>query len=192
MHIYVEVEEGDEVSEGVEEAEGGNEDAEGGNEEAEGGNEGDKEAEGGNRGDTDLVDSDYDIGEEENMQQCNVTDRVEEENMQWNEKDKVRKRKEPEGVQGNNASAARESPPPPAVPVFVPGPSMYSQLAMSNQHLSIQPRVQTRAPPPMIGSHGLPVYSSTSRASYGVNNPIIREGGHKFLDLSQSSQASDV
>ncbi|KAK4382958.1 hypothetical protein Sango_2825000 [Sesamum angolense] len=77
------------------------------------------------------------------------------------------------------------------VPVYKPGPSMYQQLQQSNQHLTLQPRVQIRAPPPMTSIHGLPVFSTTSRAQAGNHNPIITEGGQKFLDLSQLS-SSDV
>ncbi|KAL0419564.1 UNVERIFIED_CONTAM: hypothetical protein Sradi_1369900 [Sesamum radiatum] len=59
------------------------------------------------------------------------------------------------------------------VPVYKPGPSMYQQLQQSNQHLTLQPRVQIRAPPPMTSIHGLPVFSTTSRAQAGNHNPII-------------------
>ncbi|KAL2235206.1 UNVERIFIED_CONTAM: hypothetical protein Sindi_1252800 [Sesamum indicum] len=74
-----------------------------------------------------------------------------------------------------------------AAPVYKKGPSMYQQLQQSNQHLTLQPRVQIRAPPPMIGSQRLPVFSNTSRAPQGNRTAIIRDGGQKFLDLSQIS-----
>ncbi|KAL0379226.1 UNVERIFIED_CONTAM: hypothetical protein Sradi_3228100 [Sesamum radiatum] len=75
-------------------------------------------------------------------------------------------------------------------PVYRPGPSMYQQLQQSNPQL--HPRVQIRAPPPMIGVHGLPVFSTASRTQSGTNhNPIITEGGQKYLDLSQIS-STDV
>ncbi|KAL0305105.1 UNVERIFIED_CONTAM: hypothetical protein Sangu_3050700, partial [Sesamum angustifolium] len=76
---------------------------------------------------------------------------------------------------------------PPAVPVYKAGPSMYEQLSMSNKHMTLQSRVQIRAPPPMIGPQRIPVFSSVSRAQSGTIKPIITEGGQKYLDLSQFS-----
>ncbi|KAL0292838.1 UNVERIFIED_CONTAM: hypothetical protein Scaly_3152200 [Sesamum calycinum] len=44
-----------------------------------------------------------------------------------------------------------EIPPPVVAPQrYKTGPSMFQQLAMSNAHLTLQPRMQIRAPPPMI------------------------------------------
>ncbi|KAL0305557.1 UNVERIFIED_CONTAM: hypothetical protein Sradi_5973000 [Sesamum radiatum] len=76
---------------------------------------------------------------------------------------------------------------PPAVSVYKAGPSMYEQLSMSNKHMTLQSRVQIRAPPPMIGPQRIPVFSSVSRAQSGTIKPIITEGGQKYLDLSQFS-----
>ncbi|KAL2241644.1 UNVERIFIED_CONTAM: hypothetical protein Sindi_0805600, partial [Sesamum indicum] len=78
-----------------------------------------------------------------------------------------------------------------AAPVYKKGPSMYQQLQQSNQHLTLQPRVQIRAPPPMIGSQGLPVFFNTSRAPQGNRAAISRDGGQKFLGLSQISSLDD-
>ncbi|KAK4382137.1 hypothetical protein Sango_2901700 [Sesamum angolense] len=78
---------------------------------------------------------------------------------------------------------------PPAVPVYKAGPSMYEQLSMSNKHMTLQSRVQIRAPPPMIGPQRIPVFSSVSRAQSGTIKPIITEGGQKYLDLSQFSSS---
>ncbi|KAL0437231.1 UNVERIFIED_CONTAM: hypothetical protein Sradi_0431000 [Sesamum radiatum] len=69
----------------------------------------------------------------------------------------------------------------PIGPVYVSGPSMYQQLAMSNP----QPRVQIRAPPPFRGRQILPSFSTTSRAQSGNIHPIVTDRGKKFLDLSQ-------
>ncbi|KAL0393117.1 UNVERIFIED_CONTAM: hypothetical protein Sradi_2534500 [Sesamum radiatum] len=78
---------------------------------------------------------------------------------------------------------------PPAVPIYKAGPSMYEQLSMSNKHMTLQSRVQIRAPPPMIGPQRIPVFSSVSRAQSGTIKPIITEGGQKYLDLSQFSSS---
>ncbi|KAL0302463.1 UNVERIFIED_CONTAM: hypothetical protein Scaly_3032300 [Sesamum calycinum] len=78
-----------------------------------------------------------------------------------------------------------EIPPPVVAPQrYKTGPSMFQQLAMSNAHLTLQPRMQIRAPPPMISHQGLPIFSSTNRVKTTVVNPIIREGGQKYLDLN--------
>ncbi|KAK4413674.1 hypothetical protein Salat_2780200 [Sesamum alatum] len=78
---------------------------------------------------------------------------------------------------------------PPVLPVYKPGPSMYQQLSMSNSH-SLQPRVQIRAAPPMFGSHGMPTFTTVSRAQSGTIKPIITDGGKKYLDLSQLSSSN--
>ncbi|KAL2237920.1 UNVERIFIED_CONTAM: hypothetical protein Sindi_0983700, partial [Sesamum indicum] len=78
-----------------------------------------------------------------------------------------------------------------AAPVYKKGPSVYQQVQQSNQHLTLQPIVQIRALPPMMGSQGLPVFSNTSRAPQGNRATIIRDGGEKFLDLSQISPLDD-
>ncbi|KAL2246142.1 UNVERIFIED_CONTAM: hypothetical protein Sindi_2882400, partial [Sesamum indicum] len=74
-----------------------------------------------------------------------------------------------------------------AAPVYKKDPSMHQQLQQSNQHLTLQPRIQIRASPPMIGSQRLPVFFNTSRAPQGNRAAIIRDGGQKFLDLNQIS-----
>ncbi|KAK4435249.1 hypothetical protein Salat_0688200 [Sesamum alatum] len=72
------------------------------------------------------------------------------------------------------------------IPIYKPGPSMYQQLQQSNTHLN--PRVQIRAPPPMIGIHGVPIFSTTPRTQADINpHPIITDGEQKYLDLSQIS-----
>ncbi|KAL0456538.1 UNVERIFIED_CONTAM: hypothetical protein Slati_0993000 [Sesamum latifolium] len=68
----------------------------------------------------------------------------------------------------------------PSAPVYMPGPSMYQQLTMSNP----QPRIQIRAPPPFRGRQYCHFFY-TSRAQSGNIHPIVIEGGKKFLDLSQ-------
>ncbi|KAK4440862.1 hypothetical protein Salat_0421100 [Sesamum alatum] len=65
-----------------------------------------------------------------------------------------------------------------------PGPSMFQQLSLSN--LGLQPRLQIRAPPPMIGPQPLPSFNPPRRTSEVVN-PIIMEGGYKYLDLNQNT-----
>ncbi|KAL0458890.1 UNVERIFIED_CONTAM: hypothetical protein Slati_0516200 [Sesamum latifolium] len=87
----------------------------------------------------------------------------------------------------------QEQIPPPAMApqIYKTGPSIFQQLAMSNAHLALQPRVQIRAPPPMIGNQGLPLFSSTTRVQTTVVNSIIREGGQKYLDLSQHNQMNN-
>ncbi|KAL0362076.1 UNVERIFIED_CONTAM: Acetyl-CoA acetyltransferase, cytosolic 1 [Sesamum calycinum] len=48
-----------------------------------------------------------------------------------------------------------EIPPPVVAPQrYKTGPFMFQQLAMSNAYLTLQPRVQIRAPPPMINHQG--------------------------------------
>ncbi|KAK4425481.1 hypothetical protein Salat_1742100 [Sesamum alatum] len=69
----------------------------------------------------------------------------------------------------------------PAAPVYMPGPSMYQQLTMSNP----QSGIQIRAAPPFRGRQILPYFSTTSRAQSGTIHPVIIERGHKFLDLNQ-------
>ncbi|KAL0378791.1 UNVERIFIED_CONTAM: hypothetical protein Sradi_3184600 [Sesamum radiatum] len=72
-------------------------------------------------------------------------------------------------------------------PIYRPGPSMYDQLTISNQQLSLQPRVQIRAPPPMIGSQGVPRFIPPTRSTQ-VEAAIINEGGYKYLDLNKLSR----
>ncbi|KAL0368060.1 UNVERIFIED_CONTAM: hypothetical protein Scaly_1024900 [Sesamum calycinum] len=78
---------------------------------------------------------------------------------------------------------------PPAVPIYKAGPSMYEQVSMSNKHMTLQSRVQIRAPPPMIGPQRIPIFSSVFRAQSGIINPILTERGQKYLDLSQFSSS---
>ncbi|KAL0420466.1 UNVERIFIED_CONTAM: hypothetical protein Slati_3069500 [Sesamum latifolium] len=72
-------------------------------------------------------------------------------------------------------------------PIYRPGPSMYDQLTISNQQLSLQPRVQIRAPPPMIGSQGVPRFIPPTRSTQ-VEDAIINEGGYKYLNLNKLSR----
>ncbi|KAL0454314.1 UNVERIFIED_CONTAM: hypothetical protein Slati_0770600 [Sesamum latifolium] len=72
-------------------------------------------------------------------------------------------------------------------PIYRPRPSMYDQLTISNQQGSLQPQVQIRVPPPMIGSQGVPRFIPPTRSTQ-VEDAIINEGGYKYLDLDKLSR----
>ncbi|KAK4418397.1 hypothetical protein Salat_2252500 [Sesamum alatum] len=78
----------------------------------------------------------------------------------------------------------------------VQGPTMYEQLQMGQPNMLAQPpmtlqrRLNIRAPPPMTGTGFMPCFSH--RPAFAVSKSIIKEHGKKFLDLSKwHSQSSN-
>ncbi|KAL2230505.1 UNVERIFIED_CONTAM: hypothetical protein Sindi_1644900 [Sesamum indicum] len=71
------------------------------------------------------------------------------------------------------------SPPP----VFMPGPSMFEQLHMNNPGATLQSRVTIHAPPSFRGRQILPLFSTRPRSE--ASEPIVKEGGQKFLKLNK-------
>ncbi|KAK4416792.1 hypothetical protein Salat_2504700 [Sesamum alatum] len=59
-------------------------------------------------------------------------------------------------------------------PTFRPGPSMYQQMTITNQHLGLHPRLQFRAPPPMVGPHPVPRFNPPRTSSQVVNYIITK------------------
>ncbi|KAK4436637.1 hypothetical protein Salat_0827400 [Sesamum alatum] len=79
----------------------------------------------------------------------------------------------------------------------VQGPTMFEQLQMAHTSLPVQPqmtlhpRLNIRAPPPITGVGFTPLFSS--RPASQVQKPIIKEHGQKFVDLSKwPSQSSKL
>ncbi|KAK4433004.1 hypothetical protein Salat_1062600 [Sesamum alatum] len=70
----------------------------------------------------------------------------------------------------------------------MPGPSMYEQLQMAHNNISLQlpvtlqPRLNIRAPPPMTGTWFMPCFSS--RPSFPVSKTITKEHEQKYVNLS--------
>ncbi|KAL0380127.1 UNVERIFIED_CONTAM: hypothetical protein Sangu_0077000 [Sesamum angustifolium] len=79
----------------------------------------------------------------------------------------------------------------------VQGPTMFEQLQMAHTsmpvqpQMTLQPRLNIRAPPPMTGIGVMPCFSS--RPLIPVSKTIIKEHGKKFVDLSKwpSQSAKD-
>ncbi|KAL0402336.1 UNVERIFIED_CONTAM: hypothetical protein Slati_4263500 [Sesamum latifolium] len=77
---------------------------------------------------------------------------------------------------------------PAITPTSQPGPSMYEQLQMTHNNISmqppvaLQPRLSIRAPPPMTGTAFMPSFST--RPAIPVPKNIIKMGGQKFVNLS--------
>ena len=87
-------------------------------------------------------------------------------------------------------------PGPTPTPPCVQGPTMYEQLQMTNANMSfqpqvtLQPRLNIRAPPPMTGTSFMPSFSS--RPSDPISKTIVKEHGRKWVDISKwPSQSSD-
>ncbi|KAK4441634.1 hypothetical protein Salat_0498300 [Sesamum alatum] len=59
-------------------------------------------------------------------------------------------------------------------PIYRPGPSMYQQMTISNQQTTLQPRLQIRAPPPMVGNQVFQRFNPPRMSSQNVN-AIIKE-----------------
>ncbi|KAK4413552.1 hypothetical protein Salat_2767800 [Sesamum alatum] len=87
---------------------------------------------------------------------------------------------QPEACLTQDQLQPQAAPPP---PLYMPGPSMFHQLQMTHPQSSLQPRVTIRAPPPFRGRQVLPSFSTRPRNA--TSHPILKEGGHKFLDLNQ-------
>ncbi|KAL2235253.1 UNVERIFIED_CONTAM: hypothetical protein Sindi_1257500 [Sesamum indicum] len=88
-----------------------------------------------------------------------------------------------------------EPGPTPTLPC-VQGPTMYEQLQMTNANMSfqpqvtLQPRLNIRAPPPMTGTSFMPCFSSRPIAP--ISKTIVKEHGRKWVDISKwPSQSSD-
>ncbi|KAK4429280.1 hypothetical protein Salat_1228300 [Sesamum alatum] len=86
----------------------------------------------------------------------------------------------PEACLTQDQLQPQAAPPP---PVYMPGPSMFHQLQMTHPQSSLQPRITIRAPPPFRGRQILPSFSTKPRNA--TSHPILKERGHKFLDLNQ-------
>ncbi|KAL0401435.1 UNVERIFIED_CONTAM: hypothetical protein Slati_4173400 [Sesamum latifolium] len=77
---------------------------------------------------------------------------------------------------------------PTVTPTSQPGPSMYEQLQMAQNKISmqppvtLQPRLSIRAPLPMTGTAFMPSFST--RPAIPVPKNIIKMGGQKFVNLS--------
>ncbi|KAL2241598.1 UNVERIFIED_CONTAM: hypothetical protein Sindi_0801000 [Sesamum indicum] len=87
-------------------------------------------------------------------------------------------------------------PGPTPTPPCVQGPTMYEQLQMTNANMSfqpqvtLQPRLNIRAPPPMTGTSFMPCFSSRPIAP--ISKTIVKEHGRKWVDISKwPSQSSD-
>ncbi|KAL2253102.1 UNVERIFIED_CONTAM: hypothetical protein Sindi_0104900 [Sesamum indicum] len=87
-------------------------------------------------------------------------------------------------------------PGPTPTPPCVQGPTMYEQLQMANTNMSfrpqvtLQPRLNIRAPPPMTGTSFMPSFSSSPTAP--ISKTIVKEHGRKWVDTSSwPSQSSE-
>ncbi|KAK4416652.1 hypothetical protein Salat_2490700 [Sesamum alatum] len=76
------------------------------------------------------------------------------------------------------------------------GPTMYEQLQMGQPSMpaqppmTLQPRLNIRALPPMTGTGFMPCFSY--KPAFEVSKSIIKEHGKKFVDLSKwPSQSSN-
>ncbi|KAK4418925.1 hypothetical protein Salat_2305300 [Sesamum alatum] len=87
---------------------------------------------------------------------------------------------QPEACLTQDQLQPQAAPPP---PLYMPGPSMFHQSQMTHPQSSLQPRITIRAPPPFRGRQVLPSFSTRPRNA--TSHPILKEGGHKFLDLNQ-------
>ncbi|KAL2248474.1 UNVERIFIED_CONTAM: hypothetical protein Sindi_2699700 [Sesamum indicum] len=81
-------------------------------------------------------------------------------------------------------------------PPCVQGPTMYEQLQMAKTNISfqpqvtLQPRLNIRAPPPMTGTSFMPSFSS--RPTAPISKTIVKEHGRKWVDISKwPSQSSE-
>ncbi|KAL2243747.1 UNVERIFIED_CONTAM: hypothetical protein Sindi_0492700 [Sesamum indicum] len=87
-------------------------------------------------------------------------------------------------------------PGPTSTPPCVQGPTMYEQLQVANTNISFQPqvtlqsRLNIRAPSPMTGTSFMPSFSS--RPSDPISKTIVKEHGRKGVDISKwPSQSSE-
>ncbi|KAL2251533.1 UNVERIFIED_CONTAM: hypothetical protein Sindi_2275600 [Sesamum indicum] len=87
-------------------------------------------------------------------------------------------------------------PDPTPTPPCVQGPTMYKQLHMTNTNMffqpqvTLQPKLNIRAPPPMTGTSFMPSFSS--RPAAPIFKTIVKEHGRKWVDISKwPSQSSD-
>ncbi|KAL0435074.1 UNVERIFIED_CONTAM: hypothetical protein Sradi_0215300 [Sesamum radiatum] len=80
-------------------------------------------------------------------------------------------------------------PGPTPTPPCVQGPTMYDQLRMAHTNVSfqpqvtLQPRINIRAPPPMTGTSFMPCFSS--KPAIPVSKTVVKEGGRKWVDISK-------
>ncbi|KAL2226681.1 UNVERIFIED_CONTAM: hypothetical protein Sindi_2026800 [Sesamum indicum] len=80
-------------------------------------------------------------------------------------------------------------PGPTPTPPCLQGSTMYEQLQMTNTNMSfqpqvtLQPRLNIRAPPPMTGTSFMPSFSS--RAAAPISKRIVKEHGRKWVDISK-------
>ncbi|KAL0411139.1 UNVERIFIED_CONTAM: hypothetical protein Slati_3703600, partial [Sesamum latifolium] len=82
---------------------------------------------------------------------------------------------QPEACLTQDHMQPQAAPPP---PVYMPGPSMFQQLQMTNPLSTLQQRVTIRAPPPFRSRQILPSFST--RPHSGTTQPIIKMEGRSF------------
>ncbi|KAK4425436.1 hypothetical protein Salat_1737600 [Sesamum alatum] len=98
---------------------------------------------------------------------------------------------EEEATQAESGPFSLTEPQPSMTQPSVQGPTMFEQLQHAQPHMTLHPRLNIRAPPPMTGVAFMPSFSRQPTTT--IPKPVYKEQGQKFVELSKwPSQSSTV